>query len=82
MLDDFMKALDLHQPDWWITFAHQEDLIEHARMCSDGHSGTIQAKNMVRKRTVERLFTPIRAAIACGLVEYKLPEPTVKEVLS
>ena len=68
MRDEFIKGLDLIQPDWWITLAHQQDLMDCVRMCTDGHSGTVQAKEQLRRRTAERLFTSVRAAVESGLV--------------
>lgn len=73
MTDEFKTAMDKHQPDWWITFADMTDLRDYARMCSDGHSGTIKAKEMVRNRVAQALLAcPVRAGIeaaeVCGLL--------------
>lgn len=71
-LEKLTKALDAHKPDWWIMFADQTDLRDYARMCSDQHSGTIKAKEMVRNRVIQQMLIPIRAAIDCGMVQLTL----------
>jgi len=71
MLEAYILGLEIHQPDWWITYATQQDLIDCVRMCTDGHSGTVKAKQQLINRTAERLFMPIRAAIEAGLVVAK-----------
>lgn len=66
--ENFIRGLDLIQPDWWIRFAEQQELADCVRLCTDGHSGTIKAKEQLRTRVAERLFVPVRAAMECGLV--------------
>lgn len=72
MRDKLMKALDIHQPDWWITHATQQDLQDCVRLCTDGSSGTIKAKEQLRRRVADRFYLPINAAIEADIV--RLPQ--------
>lgn len=67
-----MNALDTVKPDWFIVYANQQDLIECVRSCTDGRSGTVQAKIKLRRETVERLFDVLRAGVQADIVDYKL----------
>ena len=64
----FIKGLDADKPDWWITFANEQELRDCVRECTDGHSGTVHARNVLRREVSERLFSVVRAAYNGGVV--------------
>ncbi len=68
MLQQLMTGLDLQKPDWWIEYADVRDLQECVRECTDGHSGTVRARDRLRQRTATRLCMPIRGAVEAGIV--------------
>lgn len=76
-LGDFMSrftdGLDRQQPDWFIRFATQQELADTAQACTDGKSGTVRAKELLRRLVAKRLVTPLQAALIAGLIE-----PTLK----
>ena len=74
------NALDIIRPDWFIAYATQQELAECARACTDGHSGTIQAKNKLRRDVCERMFDILRAGVQADIVEYALPQDKETEV--
>ena len=67
-LEQFTKGMDIVQPDWWITFAHQTDLQDCVRGCTDGHSGTVKAREQLRRRTAERLLMAVHGATVAKVV--------------
>lgn len=69
MTEAMLKALDLHAPDWYIMHAHVQDMQEAMRLCFDGHSGTVKAREQLRRRTLERMWLPVRAAIEARIVQ-------------
>ena len=72
--EKFIKGLDTDKPDWFIVFANQQELMDCVRACTDGHSGTVHAKNTLRREVSERLLGIVRAAYVGGMVEL----PTIK----
>lgn len=69
--DKMVRALDVIQPDWYTQYATQQDLAECARSCTDGRSGTVQAREKLRRDTVERMWNIIRAGVEAGITEYR-----------
>lgn len=68
--DKFIKGLDVDKPDWFIIYANQQELVDCIRQCTDGVSGTVQAKNNLRREVSERLFAVVRAAYVGGMVDF------------
>lgn len=69
MLESFQKGLDLHQPDWWITYANAQEMVDYIRDCSElGRGANDRAKIKLRRCVAGRLMMPVRAAIDAGLV--------------
>jgi len=68
MMEDFIKGLDTRKPDWFIVFANQGELVECARGCTDGHSGTVQHRNKLRRDVANRLIEVVQCAITAGIV--------------
>jgi hypothetical protein len=68
ILEQFMRGLDTHKPDWLISFANQSELADCARACTEGHSGTVAAKTMLRKQVACRLIVILDAACNAGIV--------------
>lgn len=66
-MQQFQSAMDLQQPDWFITFATQQELAGIAQRCIDGRSGTVAAKNVLRHEVATRLIMPLRACVHAGL---------------
>lgn len=64
----FQKGLDLHQPDWWITFATQAELIEFVRYVDQARGGLARARDTLRRQVCDRLFMPVRAAVEAKIV--------------
>lgn len=69
-----MNALDTIKPDWFIVFANGQELTDCSRKCLDGHSGTVQAKNTLRRDVCERLFDVLRAGVQADIVDFKLQD--------
>lgn len=65
----FMKGLDTQQPDWFIRFADPQSLADCVRSCTDGLSGTVRAKELLRNETAKRLALVLQAGVIAGLVE-------------
>lgn len=63
-MDQFLDMLDRDKPDWWIVYATQQELVECVRTCTDGNSGTVRAKNTLRREVSERLFAVAQAGVA------------------
>lgn len=59
----FRDILDTQKPDWWLVYATQQELIDCVRQCTDGHSGTVAAKDSLRKSVHDRIFDIGRAAL-------------------
>jgi hypothetical protein len=76
ILEQFMKGMDVHQPDWFIIYANELEMQDHIRRVTDGRSGTVLARTVLRREVANRLIEVVRAAMSCGLVEYVLPKPT------
>lgn len=72
--EKFIHGLDTDKPDWFIIYANQQELMDCVRSCTDGKSGTVHAKNTLRRCVSERLFGVVRAAYVGGMVEL----PTIK----
>lgn len=72
--DKFINGLDTDKPDWFIIFANQQELMDCVRKCTDGKSGTVAAKDTLRREVSERLFGVVRAAYVGGMIEF----PTIK----
>lgn len=47
--------LDKAKPDWWLVYATQQELIDCVRQCTDGKSGTVAARESLRRSVSERL---------------------------
>lgn len=73
--DAFMRAMDAQQPDWWITHATQQDLIDYVR-CTiprfDGRPASpdniAHAREAMRRNVAAHLEMPVRAAVQGGLL--------------
>jgi hypothetical protein len=65
MDEKFMKALDLIQPDWFISNADETDLREAMRLCIDPHNWREPqidgAKALLRHRVSQKLALGARA---------------------
>lgn len=59
-----MEILDTQKPDWWIVYATQQELIDCVRQCTDGYSGTVSAKNTLRRSVHDRIVQIASAGIA------------------
>lgn len=71
--DTFMKAMDVQQPDWWIRFATQEDLVQFVYKTrtwrgETADSDTITfARESLRRSVASQLEMPVRAYVqGCG----------------
>lgn len=71
-MERFMRGLDTQQPDWFIRFADAQSLADCARSCTDGKSGTVRAKELLRIETAKRLAMVLQAGMIAGLVEATL----------
>lgn len=58
--ETLLRQLDTTKPDWFVVFANQQELSDCVRSCTDGHSGTVQAKNNLRNAVFARLWEPMR----------------------
>jgi hypothetical protein len=67
--DRFMVGLDANQPDWFVIYATQQELADHARATTDGRSGTVAAKAALRRNVCSRLFSVLRSGMSAGIVE-------------
>ncbi len=70
----FMSGLDLVQPDWFIVFATQTDLIDYARAlkdCREGYEATAVQREAERLRdyVAQRLHVAVTAALNAGLIQ-------------
>ena len=68
MLEQFMRGLDTHKPDWFVVFASQSELADCVRTCTDGHSGTVAAKTKLRRGVACRLIAVLDVACNIGIV--------------
>jgi hypothetical protein len=68
--DAFMRAMDVQQPDWWITFASQQDLVDYVRKTLPRFDGTpvsadnlAHARESMRRSVAAHLEMPVRAYV-------------------
>lgn len=66
-LEAFMKGLDLHQPNWWQSYANEQELKDFAH---DVGQEIVSGRSVerIRRCVAIRLLMPVRAAIDAGLV--------------
>ena len=75
VLAKFMRGLDVQQPDWWITFADDQDVRHYAREtwtwegkpADPAHISRV--RDSMRRSVASRLMLGCRAAITAGLVQ-------------
>lgn len=62
-MQQFLEILDRQKPDWWLVYATQQELIDCVRQCTDTKSGTVYAKNALRRDVSERIFAIAQAGV-------------------
>ena len=73
--DRFVAGLDLQQPDWWITFADEQDKAHYIRETWgwDGKPAApehiARLRESLRGSVARRLMLGCRAAVEAGLVK-------------
>lgn len=55
--------LDTSKPDWWLVYATQQELIDCVRGCTDGRSGTVAARDKLRRDVAARIAEIGRAGV-------------------
>jgi hypothetical protein len=76
-LDQFIVGLDRQQPDWWITFADQQDARRYMRATwtLDGKladaAHIARVRDSLRRTVAQSLMLGARAAIFAGLCDAK-----------
>ena len=71
-LDRFIKAMDLHQPDWFGRFCTEQDSRDMAYAAREKDYPKLERLLESRRQTIAQdLMMPVRAAIEAGLVEIK-----------
>lgn len=74
-MDRFQAAMNIHQPDWFISFANEQELKDYARALQtirDGKHSNTAAELALKRNVAHRLTMPLRAAVHAGLVESKV----------
>lgn len=73
-LDQFIHGLDVQQPDWWITFASEQDMQHYVRetWTWEGKPAApehiMRVRDSLRRSVARNLMLGCRAAIEAKLV--------------
>ena len=60
-------ALDKRKPTWWVDWAQWHEIADCVLMCTDGHSGTVEARLKLRAQVYQRLVQPMSLALMDAL---------------